>query len=298
MKICALADIHYDVNRKNGNRYFAEDLAQYLKELKPDVFIVPGDTAESLEGIIRFFQAVNRAQIEHRIFVPGNHDVWVNGKAEDGSWIKYRNAIPAVCNELDWHYLPGNPLKIENTAFFGSMGWYDYSTANPKWDNLYSYDDYKKKENPEDVRWMDIEYARFNMDDRSVAGQLLNEMETDLKLLGFKNGSEQYICSDSAVESVVFVSHIVPYTDFINFRNDPVWDYFGAFIGNTNIGNFLDRLPRNLRRIAFFGHTHFWKSQKMPSGVEAYCVPLGYPYEYGDTPFADLFKDRIKVVEL
>jgi hypothetical protein len=94
------------------------------------------------------------------------------------------------------------------------------------------------------------------------------------------------------------VSHVVPYRDFIHFRNDPSWDFFGAYIGNINIGDFLDRLPCHLRRLAFFGHTHFPGEKVVESGVEGYCVPIGYPHEYGGGKLEDIFRERVKVLEV
>ena len=212
--------------------------------------------------------------------------------------------LPAVCNELNWHYLPGNPIKIGNVGIFGSMGWYDYSSANHKWDNLFSEKDYEKKISPSNSKWMDVEYAKFDMDDKTVANILLKEIENDFLKLGFEksnNSTDNYtyiIPENTGISTVISVTHIVPFIEFIDFKQNPGWDFFGAFIGNMNIGKFLNKLPGNLKKLAFFGHSHFPNSGIVQNNIEAYCVPLGYPQEYGSKPLFEVFKERIKVVEV
>jgi hypothetical protein len=300
MKIGAVSDIHADINSKRGEPGFIDELVRFLEGPGLDVLIIPGDAAGSVNSLIDFFNRCGDLPIPHKIYLPGNHDVWTGGKIPDGSWVKYRKVLPEICNELNWTYLPRNPLVIEGTAIFGSMGWYDYSTANSMWDGMFSEEEYMLKVNPNNAKWMDVEYAHFNMSDREVAGELLREAEEDLVQLGFSagEGNGEFRLDDEGIKTVVFVSHLVPYMDFINFRNDPSWDFFGAYIGNINIGKFLDRLPRNLRRLAFFGHTHFPGAKVVESGVEGYCVPLGYPDEYGSGRLEDVFRERIRVVEV
>lgn len=300
MKIGAISDIHVDINTKRGKPEFVQKLVHYLEVLDLDVFLVAGDAAGSVNSLIEFFSACKNLSIPNKIYLPGNHDIWTGRKISDGSWVKYRKVLPEICGEFDWIYLPRNPQVIGKTVFFGSMGWYDYSSANSMWEEMFSEDDYMLKINPQNMKWMDVEYAHFDMSDREVAGQLLNEMEEDLALLGFKVNEEngEVELTEKGLDSIVFVSHVVPYKEFIKYQNDPSWDFFGAYIGNFNIGKFLDRLPRHLRRLAFFGHTHFPGKKVVESGVEAFCVPLGYPNEYGRGRLEDIFKERIAVVEV
>ncbi len=299
MKIGALSDIHADINGKRGEPGFVDKLARYLDSLDLDVFLVPGDAAGSANSLIEFFSRCKDLAVPHKIYLPGNHDIWTGGKIPDGSWVKYRRVLPEICNEFDWIYLPRNPRVIGRTAFFGSMGWYDYSSANSMWEGMFSEEDYILKVSPGNAKWMDAEYAHFDMSDREVAGKLLREAEEDLESLGFfPEGDKGIGYAGDDLDSIVFLSHIVPYRDFLHYKNDPSWDFFGAYIGNINIGKFLDRLPRHLRRLAFFGHTHFPGEKVLESGVEGYCVPLGYPEEYGGGNLEDVFRERMVVVEV
>ncbi len=299
MKIGAVSDIHVDINGKRGDPGFTGKLIGYLESLGLDLLLIPGDAAGSVKSLVDFFSKCRRLTVPHKIYLPGNHDIWTGGKVPDGSWVKYRQVLPEICGEFDWIYLPGNPLIIERTAFAGTMGWYDYSSANSMWDDMFSEEDYMMKISPGNAKWMDLEYAHFGMNDREVAGELLREAGEDLSRLGFsREGENEIKYTGSDMDTIVFVSHMVPYRDFIHYKNDPSWDFFGAYIGNINIGKLLDRLPRRLRRLAFFGHTHFPGEKVVESGVEGFCVPLGYPSEYGRGRLEDIFRERVVVVEV
>ena len=134
MKLVVFSDPHIDIQEKRGYPKFLIKLNEYLESIEPDIILVTGDIAGSTSQIQKFLEGITTSA-KKKIFCPGNHDIWVNSKAHDASWVKYYQILPQLCAELGWHYLPNQPLIVDNVAFVGTMGWYDYSTRNPIWDD-------------------------------------------------------------------------------------------------------------------------------------------------------------------
>ncbi len=294
MKIGSISDIHIDINRSRGYPDVSADLLHYIEGLGLDVLIIPGDISGTSRTIENFFIEADTLSVPVKIFVPGNHDIWVNGKTSDGSMIKYTSILPGICSNHGWHYLPGNPLTLGRTAFLGAMGWYDYSLAGDKGSRLFSNDVYEKKISPGGAMWMDGEYARFGMSDTRASALMVENLNNDLKkikILTDAGGADE----TSSPVNVIVVTHFIPYRDFVYSTGDPDYDFFNAFMGSAGLGECINTLPQHLRRIALFGHTHRPMKRAMESGVEAVCAPLGYPSDHGMLSFHEALNRRVAV---
>ncbi|MCH8906574.1 MAG: metallophosphoesterase [Candidatus Heimdallarchaeota archaeon] len=326
MKLAAFSDPHSDINSKRFDPNYTTILTDYISDFDPDVVLIAGDISGSSKELIKFFEEF---QIDcHKLFVPGNHDLWVSQNSENGSWAKYFTLIPEICETYGWHYLPNNPIQIENTAFIGNTGWYDYSTRNEKWDNEISKIAYEKKTNPFDQGvWMDKAFAKFgDLHDQEVAEYFLLELQVNLMKAGLINVREINSYStllekiksilkkgkfkfdtkkiepthqefEGNIENLVFASHIVPFKKFVKFRDSIRWDYFSAFIGNSQIGDLMSSIHFKGRKISIFGHTHY-PQQSIIRQIEAYCVPIGYNHEWKFSNLNKVFSRRIKILEI
>ena len=93
-----------------------------------DAVLVIGDTAafdgDALE------QCLSRFAISGpRLFVAGNHELWTAGH---DSYRLYTHELPGRVRALGWHWLEGEPFVAGDAAIVGSLGWYDYSFAQPR----------------------------------------------------------------------------------------------------------------------------------------------------------------------
>lgn len=257
--------------------------------------------------------------VRKKIFCPGNHDIWVNGKSFDASWVKYYQILPELCDLLDWHYLPRQPIVIDNVGFAGTVGWYDYSSRNPVWDDKVTIEQYATKLNEATgAVWMDREFARFGKySDQAVADHFATELIDDLSQISIDlivpmpelhssvslNIDYQYKekqQSNKEIDTIVIGTHIVPFIDFVKFTGGLEWDYFSAFIGNTTLGKIISNIKKDVKTISVFGHTHFPQRKKINDNLEAICCPIAYPNEWErkHSTLEDLFANRIISVDI
>ncbi|MCY3412161.1 MAG: metallophosphoesterase [Candidatus Heimdallarchaeota archaeon] len=263
MKIGAISDIHIDIIQNYDDNAF-DKLVEHFYDL--DMLIIAGDIAGRKQYIRDFFKGTKDLEM-HKIYVPGNHDLWAsNGKS---SWELFIKDLPDIARSNDWHYLPRSPLKINNTLIIGSPGWYDYSTRNRDLDKFVNYNDYQNKEY-QGMVWADRDHARFSMSDEKVSNLFLDQLQKDFESL----------YTDET--QVIVVTHIVPYMDKVISRGKESWNFFSAYMGNRNYGKFIDSLPVR-EKISIFGHSHLPFQEIRDNGVKMYCTPLGYPHEWNTT---------------
>ena len=289
----AFSDIHIDINSARKSHNFEIELIEYLSNLDGDILIFTGDIAGQTKKVFDFLEITSSLNFETKLFVPGNHDLWVNQNSEDLSKVKYYEIFPEICERLSWHYLPNDPLIIDNTVFLGTTGWYDYSSRNRIWDNQYNLSDYAKKKHPlSNMELSDRHYIRFGSDDIDIANQFNQDLVNDFEYV------HQRI-SPSEINNYVILSHVVPFEKFIVYRGIFKYDYFTAFFGNFNLGQVIrDNTGRNTC-YSFFGQTHIPNHKLIDNRIEAYCVPIGYPREYGrNISLQKLFRNRIKLLDI
>ncbi|OLS23649.1 MAG: 3',5'-cyclic adenosine monophosphate phosphodiesterase CpdA [Candidatus Heimdallarchaeota archaeon LC_2] len=321
MKLVMFSDPHIDIQEKRGYPKFLVQLNEYLESIEPDIILVTGDIAGSTSYIQKFLEGIFTSA-KKKIYCPGNHDIWVNSKAHDASWTKYYQILPQLSTELGWHYLPNQPLIVNNVAFVGTMGWYDYSTRNPIWDDKISILEYSSKYNKSSgAIWMDREYAKFgDHNDNVVADHFANELIEDLQSISDNLIEMNWDSGNSSIEelnkynklkklkklesknvdTVVIGTHMVPFVDFVKFTGNLDWDFFSAFIGNTKLGRIIKSINNELRRISVFGHTHYPQRKIVEDNLEAICCPIGYPNEWerDHSSLESLFESKIVSVNI
>ena len=131
MRIAFTSDVHTDHHA--ANRLVWQEMVTILQDLAPDVFVCCGDVAAEEKQFGMTLMALERVACP-KLFVPGNHDVWVQKAAwvERGitSQQKYYQLLPALCRAAGVHPLWLEPYVLGDVAFCGSLGWYDYSLRN------------------------------------------------------------------------------------------------------------------------------------------------------------------------
>src|SRR5262245_9705975 len=124
MRLIVSADLHYNHAR---SRPLADDLIDQINRSGGDVLLLVGDTAaadgDALERCLTRFDFAGP-----KLFVAGNHELWTAGA---DSYELFHQALPARIRALGWQWLQDSPFVSDELAIVGSIGWYDYSFAQP-----------------------------------------------------------------------------------------------------------------------------------------------------------------------
>lgn len=250
MRLLVLSDLHVDYPQ---NLERAKALAKDFVAQEADALVVAGDLSHKLdqtEAALRLFESFPGP----KLFVPGNHDVWVVRPPPEDSWQKL-DALDDVCERAGFHNLERANVRVGRFTFVGTMGWYDYSFASPGLD--FRHDDYAKKV-WRDLTYMDAKYAKWDEPDADVAAWFTDSARARLA---------------QAQGPVVFVSHHVPLEELVLRRGHPSWDFFNAYMGSRGLEGVLR--TRGVARFVF-GHTHRPVALVEP-GRFVLNNPLGYP---------------------
>jgi putative phosphoesterase len=295
MRIVVFSDPHVDINAQfmisnDIKENFIEILIETLINNRPDVLICAGDVTPDTNLLITTLTSIKEeVESDFYVFVPGNHDIWFktpadqSGKASS-SLDKYNRAIPKICQEVGFTFLPGNPLTINKVGFLGSIGWYDYSFRNTKWDSQVDLITYAAKRYQGSV-WNDVNYGEWEMSDAAVCQYLLSELDKDYN----------FLLNQQEIDEMVLILHHVPFKQFVIYKDDLEWDFFSSFIGSQQFGDWASKHPE-IKTIVF-GHTHFPQVDEI-NGRKTYCVPIGYLAEVEDSliDVHQFVKSRVTVI--
>jgi 3',5'-cyclic AMP phosphodiesterase CpdA len=282
LRIAHFSDLHLDFAPGGQRRQLVlEAIAEALVSYETDVVLIAGDLTNGRPDLLAKNLAPLAVGRLGNLVLEGNHDVWRtaaelrNGRDSFGAQSLFRDRV----HEAGFHYLPGHPLTIsderETWGFAGSLGWYDYTFADPNLD--VPLEAYRQK------RWgslvqEDINYALWMghgqfYSDPEMTDYFLAQLEHDFATLGLDEGG--------AGPPTVVATHTLPYDELVEHRrDDEEWNFFNAFMGSARLGELYDRYPQV--RAAFAGHTHRAKGFTRPDGFLASVAPLGY---YGTDEF-------------
>ena len=171
------------------------------------------------------------------LYTPGNHDLWTR---YGDSLQLYEEYIPAVCARHGRHYLDAAPYIDGTVAVVGNVGWYDYAFR----DESLGYPDdwYRQRWIPGRFQWMDRQYIRWPLTDPEFVDRCCRRL--DAQLAGLPD----------SVDTVVVVTHHIPFHELLVRKSDPVWRFGNAFMGSPRLGAVIRRHPRVTH--VFCGHSH------------------------------------------
>ena len=121
MRVFAVSDIHVD---------YAENLAWILsldhKEYANDILILAGDVTDKMPLLEQVFVSLT-ASFKAVLFVPGNHELWVQEDDFDCSLTKFE-AISELCKSCGVH---ADVFELTDISFVPLYSWYDFSCGEP-----------------------------------------------------------------------------------------------------------------------------------------------------------------------
>ncbi len=275
MRIVALADLHHP----SGGRRRLDALAEACRRQQADVLMLAGDlTAFSLADfgrVLREFADVAPL----RLVVAGNHDVWTHAGLHTHR--RYARRLPLLCDRFGFRFLDREPAILDDVAFVGCLGWYDYSLrqveepvpgvrvspAHPshrssfshlkvargredlRWDELTSADyrgrglTYREEGRLRSVVWNDALYVEWQMPDELVVARQVRHLQDCARRV------------DQAGR-LVAVTHTVPFLEAFAEPYPRVdWAFCRAYMGATALGLALEDDPRLTLWIT--GHVHY-----------------------------------------
>jgi predicted phosphohydrolase len=246
LRLAVTADLHWGPNPR-GNEATRQLVAQLAQD-PPSLLLLAGDVGagEDFGPALDLFDALPC----RKALVPGNHDIWVTEDDERGDSLRvYREQLPALCQEHDFHYLDGGPLLLRehDMAIVGTMNWYDYSWSIDRLREMVpDWEDRLRTKTFSRGRHNDARFVRWPFNDISFTAEIVATFERHL------------VATLAEVSQVVVVTHHPPVTGLSFPQLGPasldslLWR---AFAGNAAIEAILhrhvDRIP-----LLFCGHTH------------------------------------------
>jgi predicted phosphodiesterase len=273
------ADLHYNHARSRG---LADELIDRMNAAGGDLLLIVGDTAA--EDGDAFERCLSRFKFTGpRLIVPGNHELWTH---KPDSHALLTIDYPRRCQNIGWHWLPGNPFISGDVAIVGSIGWYDYSFASPKLGIPRRF--YEKKVSPgvaarmpelahlfdrtDDIspearkliaRWNDGRHIRLGRSDEAFLAETLDQLKSDITAI-------------SPAKKIIAAIHHLPFAELLPPPHSSQWDFAKAYLGSPRIGEVLLR-HENIARV-FCGHSH-WPAEENVGRIKAINIGSGYRYK-------------------
>ncbi|MGB9598055.1 MAG: metallophosphoesterase, partial [Candidatus Poribacteria bacterium] len=210
MRIGVTSDIHSDFSPYN--RQIVNHLVDVASESELDVLIICGDVSSNIYTFTETISAFHNLLCK-KLFIAGNHDIWVRTN-DITSHNKY-NLITKICDEVGFHHLGDSPFVIDKTAFCGTIGWYDYSYKNDRFEIPDSV--YEKKIFQGSI-WNDANFARWQLSDKEATIKFSNKLQNQID------------CVKDKVSRIITVTHHVPFRECVRYKDELPDDFFSAFM--------------------------------------------------------------------
>lgn len=293
MRIVYTSDLHVGAG---ANPWRTLDLVRERAiALRPDAFLVVGDVSHRLHDLGKTLARLHDVP-GTRMFVAGNHDVWVGGPKEleagkDSGW-RYRTAIPTICEACGFVDLTRGPALVGGVGFAATMGWYDYSYRVRALDKRFTPEDYARKVHGGKM-WMDRRFAvwrngKGRYSDGRLAEAMIREFESHLRQV-----------RDANPRTVVAVTHFPAFDALMTKKLDPAWSFWRAYMGCLGLGETIAKFPEV--SVAVAGHYHRRVDKEIAvegRKVRALISPVGVPKDYAHTTLERHVRDRVRVVEV
>jgi hypothetical protein len=274
VRLLITADLHFAHPRSEP---LAIELIDEMNAAGGDVLLVIGDTGTG-EG-----DAIERGLSHFRfdgpkLFVAGNHELWTRSA---DTYELFTRELPARVAAAGWRWLQNEPFVAGDIAVVGSIGWYDYSYAEPSLGIPRRFYEAKISpgvaarltesknlihgDEPSDAmdviaRWNDGRFVRLGKSDEAFLTELLIQLDGQLTSLASKR---QVICA----------IHHVPFAELLPPRHGMHWDFARAYLGSGTIGDVI-RKYENVSHV-FCGHSHS-RTQTTIGHIQAINIGSGY----------------------
>ena len=294
MKIIAVSDIHI---QKNNARM--PQMVDAINNSDAEVLILGGDIAPGNDPALEEFLTSISNFRGLKMYISGNHDLWVGGDSKETSLDRFQKTLPAIYEKYGFYSLEKQPLLYKDIGFAGNIGWFDYTfvrTYSPPFgtkfvrvdDNLkptkqvvswaqMTQADWKRgyvlikslfSFQPEETGTRDIDFIKGFPDDVVFCSQMKEKLEEDLASI------------EKSARKIVAVFHCVPFKEGLIRKNaTAVACVRNAWAGSKYLGEVLYKHPKVC--LALWGHIH--ERQELVKG-RIKCANMSFSPE-GENPY-------------
>ena len=222
-----------------------------FNNINSEYLIIAGDISDSIDDSVNFLNTISK-HYKKILFVDGNHE-----HVNKYPLLYDTKYIQTLINNQNIHYLSNSPYIINNTAFIGCCGWWDYDNSNHQtikenhnyfnnWINHFTIDDSIEFINNVTLKAnKEYEYLDYNI-------EKLNQ--------------------DTNINNIIIVTHTLPN---INLCNE-----LSNLDTGTHLNTKLDKLLKyNKITHWIFGHTHETYNKKV-NNIQFICNPRGRPEDF------------------
>src|SRR5439155_23783881 len=152
-----------------------------------------------------------------------------------------------------WQWLQTKPYVADDVAIVGTVGWYDYSFAQPALGIPVRF--YREKVSPGAAAMLE-EFSHLLKDAKDVPKKAMNIVArwNDGKFVKLYRTDEQFLAEllatfEAQLRSVAHVKHVVAATHHLPFAqllpppHSGQWDFTKAYLGSSKIGEVLLKFP-------------------------------------------------------
>ena len=192
-----------------------------------------------------------------------------------------------LSGNISWHWLQDEPFYLGEVAVVGSIGWYDYSFAQPglgiprrfyeqkiapgsaSRDDDLSFlfdqtDDIAPSARDIFARWNDGRHIKLHRSDDAFVQELLAQLEGHL------------IETSRKATRIVVATHMLPFAELLPGPHNSQWDFAKAYLGSDRFGELLLRFPKITH--ALCGHSHF-PAEAQVRHIRALNIGSGYRWK-------------------
>lgn len=236
MKVWATSDLHIDY-KENWDWFFQLSQTAY----KEDLLIIAGDIVHDFARIRELFQSLVPKFLKV-LYVPGNHDVWLEKEERQNSLEKFHALLDLAKKEG----VQTTPWVSPELSIVPIFSWYDFSFGEPS----------------KAIRraWIDFKACKWNMGEKKLTDYFLSL-------------NERHLAQTS--QAIISFSHFVPSAALIPDRVPPVVKSLMPVFGSSQIERQLQHLGSDLH---IYGHSHLNRSVEK-NGIWYLNNAFGYPHE-------------------
>ena len=238
MRVFAVSDIHIDYQE---NKQWILDLSS--SDYQQDILILAGDISDKLALLEWCFNQLER-KFYKVIFVPGNHELWVNRDKHLNSIEKFNKIYQLTLDSG----IAIEPFHFNSITIVPLFSWYDYTFGEPDNQLLKIWVDFRACSWPEGM---------------SMTG--ITEF--------FLNKNKPYL--NLSNDTLISFSHFLPRIDLMPPYIPMKYRYLYPALGSE----LLDLQIRQLKpEIHVYGHSHVNRNIQL-NGIRYINNAFGYPAE-------------------
>ena len=240
MRVFAVSDLHVD---------YTENLEWILHlhdtDYLDDILILAGDVSDSLPMLRQVFASL-RSKFKQVLFVPGNHELWIQNDEFNCSLEKF-DAINDLCEEQG---VQAGAFQCGDISFVPLLGWYDFSFGKPDRHLLRAWRDFRA-----------CSWPTFLKNDADVSDYFLNK---NIALLNTTN------------TTVISYSHFLPRIDVMPSRIPIDRRRVYPVLGSSGLGEQVKKLNPDIH---VYGHSHVNQSVELDD-IRYVNNAFAYPSEH------------------